>query len=114
MLLLCALGALIALQFTDLLSTYAAYNTAITEASGLLQWLAGKIGLATTLITTKVVIIAIFVALYLFTKLPWWVYALVAAYYLLKTGRALVLWRKFVAAAEADVTKVVTKVDPAA
>lgn len=95
-----ALVAVIALQFSDLLSSYAAYNHTITAASGLLQWFAGKLGLATTLITTKVVIIAIVIAAYVFTKLPWWVYAIVAVYYLYKTGKGLLLWRSLVNAAK--------------
>lgn len=87
----------IVLQFTDALMQYAVFKNSIEQASGVMQWAVGKFGLAPTIITTKVVIIAIFVVLYFFTSIPWYVYLLGIAYYLYRSGKGLVLWRSLVA-----------------
>jgi len=87
----------IVLQFTDALMQYAVFQHSIESASGVMQWAVEKFGVAPTIITTKVVIIVIFVALYIFTTIPWYVYLLGIAYYLYRSGRGLLLWRSLVA-----------------
>jgi hypothetical protein len=76
---------------------YAVFKNSIDEASGVMQWAVEKFGLAPAIITTKIVIIAIFVALYFFTTIPWYVYLIGVAYYLYRSGKGLVLWRAVVA-----------------
>jgi len=97
------LVALVVLQFSDALTKYKLYNETLTVASSEMQWLAGLIGIPAALITTKVVIVAVFVSLYVLTALPWWLWLLAAAYYLYSTGKGLVLW-----------STLVTEVDPPA
>lgn len=87
----------IVLQFTDALMQYAVFKNSLETASGLMQWAAEKFGLAPAIITTKVVIIAVFIALYCFTTIPWYVYLLGIGYYLYRSGRGLILWRSIVA-----------------
>lgn len=87
----------IVLQFTDALMQYAVFKHSIESASGVMQWFATKVGVAPAIITTKVVIIAIFVVLYMFTSIPWYIYLLGIAYYLYRSGKGLVLWRRIVA-----------------
>lgn len=90
--------AIVALQFTDGIMSYGVLSNGITQASKTLQWAVGKIGLAPTIITTKVVIVAVFVALYMLTTLPFWLYAAAVAYYLYRTGKGALLWKSILKA----------------
>lgn len=88
--------AIIALQFTDGIMSYGVLSNDIGQASKVLQWAAGKVGLAPALITTKVVIVAVFIALYALTTLPFWLYLAAIAYYLYRTGKGAVIWRNII------------------
>jgi hypothetical protein len=65
-LLIFAIIALVALQFTSGIGQWISENQKATETVSWLQGLVSKIGLAPTIITTRVVIIAAVVALYEF------------------------------------------------
>jgi hypothetical protein len=100
-LLLCAFGAMIALQFTSGIGQWISANQQATQAVTQLQGLAAKIGLAPSLITTRVLVIALFIALYVLkVAIPFWAPIIPGLYYLWKTGVYLVLWRQFWAKAE--------------
>lgn len=103
MLLALIIGIIIALQFGDAIASYPVLKDNIEKGGKILQWFAGKIGLAPTIITAKVVIVAAVLALYWFTQLPWWVYLLAVAYYLYRSGKYMILWR--------ELKKVQTKVE---
>jgi hypothetical protein len=92
-LLIIAALALIALQFTSAIGQWISESQQATETVSWLQWLVSKIGLAPTIITTRVVVIAFFVVLYIL-QLHWLVWALLAAaaWYLYKTGKYVVIW----------------------
>jgi hypothetical protein len=85
--------ALIALQFSDAFGQYAILSKSMDSASELMQKAVAKFGLAPTIITTKVVIIAVVVALYFLTALPLWLWLAAIAYYLYKTGKWIVVWQ---------------------
>lgn len=78
---------LIVLQFVDALMSYPVFNNSIKVAGHELQWLAGKIGVIPALVTTKVVVVAVIVALYLLTTLPLWLWIAAIVYYLYRTGK---------------------------
>ena len=98
--------AFIALQFTSGITEFIATNKAASKTVGALGWLASKIGLAPSIITTRVLIIAVAVLAYLFV--PAWVSSLLlvaAVWYLYKTGKYLMLWSSLKSAAESAVVK---------
>jgi hypothetical protein len=100
-LLLCAAAALIALQFTSGIGQWISANQQASHAVGKLQWLVAKIGLAPTLVTTRVLVVIFFVALYLLkVELPFWGPLIPATYYLYRTGYYLVIWHQFLAKAQ--------------
>lgn len=111
-LLIFAIIALVALQFTSGIGQWISENQKATETVSWLQGLVSKIGLAPTIITTRVVIIAAVVALYEFEQ-HWVVWAVLAAaaWYLYKTGKYVAIWAELKAdaekAVETDVTNVV-------
>lgn len=104
--LLCAAAAMIALQFTSGIGEWISANQQATHAIGKMQWLVSKIGLAPTLITTRVLVIAVFVGLYLLKlELPFWGPLIPAVYYMYKTGYYLVIWRKVLEKAQQVVSE---------
>lgn len=84
--------ALMALQFSDAFGQYAVLSQSMASASSLLQKVVTKFGLAPTIITTKIVILAVVTALYFLTSLPLWLWLVALAYYLYKTGRWVIVW----------------------
>jgi hypothetical protein len=78
---------LIALQFSDAIASYPVFKNSLQTASSELQWLASLIGVGPAIITTKVVIVAVIVALYMLTTLPLWLWIVAIAYYLYRTGK---------------------------
>ncbi|SAL03459.1 hypothetical protein AWB81_06422 [Caballeronia arationis] len=105
-LLLCAFGAMIALQFTSGIGQWISANQQATQAVSQLQGLAAKIGLAPSLITTRVLVIAFFVALFVLKiAIPFWAPLIPGLYYLYKTGAYLILWKQFWAKAEQVVSE---------
>jgi hypothetical protein len=84
--------AVVALQFSDALGQYAILKNSMADASEWLQKAVAKFGLAPTLITTKVVIVAVVTALYFLTSLPLWLWLAAAAYFLYRTGKWTVIW----------------------
>jgi hypothetical protein len=84
--------ALVALQFTDAIGQYAILNKSLDSASDLMKKVVAKFGLAPTIITTKIVIIAVVTALYFLTALPLWLWLVAIAYYLYRTGRWAFVW----------------------
>jgi hypothetical protein len=100
-LLLCAFCAMIALQFTSGIGQWISANQQATQAVTQLQGLAAKIGLAPSLITTRVLVIAFFVALYVLkVAIPFWAPLIPGLYYLFRTGYYLVLWKQLLAKAK--------------
>jgi hypothetical protein len=85
--------ALIALQFTSGIGQWISEHQKATATVSWLQWFVTKIGLAPTIITTRVLVIAVFVVLYLLQLhfIVWLVFA-ATAWYLYKTGKYLALW----------------------
>ncbi len=107
--------ALIALQFTSAIGQWVSESQKATETVQWLQWLVSKIGLAPTIITTRVFIIVVFALLYVLDQ-HWLVWAIfvVAAWYLYKTGKYVAIWAELkndasavIDNGEADVTKAV-------
>lgn len=92
--------ALIALQFSDAFGQYKVYTQSLAEATKLVQWVVGKIGLAPTIVTTKVVIIAVVTALYFLTSLPLWLWLAAVLYYLYRTGKMAVVYGMIKAAVD--------------
>lgn len=92
-LLLIAALCLIALQFTSAIGQWISENQQATQTVTWLQGLVSKIGLAPTIITTRVIIIAAFVVAYEL-QMHFLVYAIFAAsaWYLYKTGKYLTIW----------------------
>jgi hypothetical protein len=84
--------AVVALQFSDAIGQYAVLNKDMSKASELLQKAVAKFGLAPTIITTKVVIVAVVAALYFLTSLPLWLWLAAVVYYLYRTGKWTVVW----------------------
>ena len=84
--------AVVALQFSDAIGQYAVLSKDMSKASEWLQKLVAKFGLAPTIITTKVVIVAVVTALYFLTSLPLWLWLAAAVYYLYRTGKWTVVW----------------------
>jgi hypothetical protein len=84
--------AVVALQFSDAIGQYAILSKSMESASEWMQKAVAKFGLAPTIITTKVVIVAVVLALYFLTSLPLWLWLAAAVYYLYKTGRWAVVW----------------------
>jgi hypothetical protein len=111
-LLLFAVIALVALQFTSGIGQWISENQQATETVSWLQGLVAKIGLAPTIITTRVVIIIAVVVAYELQQ-HWLVWAVLAAaaWYLYKTGKYVVIWAELkndaVNAVEGEVTNVV-------
>ncbi|BDD79630.1 hypothetical protein [Burkholderia phage FLC9] len=85
--------ALVALQFSDALGQYVIWSKSMDSASEFMQKVVARFGLAPTIITTKVVIIAVVVALYFLTALPLWLWLAAVAYYLYRSGKWLVVWK---------------------
>jgi hypothetical protein len=79
--------ALVALQFSDALGQYTIWSKSTESASEFMQKVVAKFGLAPTIITTKIVIIAVVTALYFLTALPLWLWLVAIAYYLYRTGK---------------------------
>jgi hypothetical protein len=106
-LLLIAGLCLIALQFTSAIGQWISENQKATQVVGWLQWLVSKIGLAPTIITTRVVVILAFVVLYEL-QLHWLVWAVfaAAAWYLYKTGSYVKLWYDLTTEASSVVNQV--------
>jgi uncharacterized SAM-binding protein YcdF (DUF218 family) len=109
--------ALIALQFTSGIGQWISENQKATQTVAWLQWLVSLIGLAPTIITTRVIVIAAFVVLYIL-QLHFLLWLVVAAsvWYLYKTGKYVALWAEIknaassvISTAETDVVKDVTK-----
>lgn len=92
-LLLIAALCLVALQFTSAIGQWISENQKATETVQWLQWLVSKIGLAPTIITTRVIIIAAFVVAYEL-QMHFLAYAIfvAAAWYLYKTGKYVTIW----------------------
>lgn len=98
---LIAAAALIALQFTSGIGQWISEHQQATQTVAKLQWLVSRIGLAPTIITTRVLVIAAFVVLY-FLQLHFitWLMLAVAAWYLYKTGKYIVIWHQITAGAQ--------------
>ena len=96
----------IVLQFTNAITSIALFSNSIASATTLFKFYAGKVGVPAAVITTKVVLVAIVVALYMLTTLPYWVYVAASAVYLYKTGEAAYLWAKIKSAAQTTATTV--------
>ena len=100
-LLIFAIIALVALQFTSGIGQWISENQKATETVSWLQGIVSKFGLAPTIITTRVVIIAAVVVLYEL-QLHWVVWAVLAAaaWYLYKTGKYVAIWAQLKSEAE--------------
>lgn len=103
--------ALIALQFTSGIGQWISENQKATETVAWMQWLVGKFGLAPTIITTRVVIIAAAIVAYELQQ-HWLVWAMLAAsaWYLYKTGKYVMIWAELKKAATSAVEGEVTNV----
>jgi hypothetical protein len=116
--------ALIALQFTSGIGQWISENQKATQTVAWLQWLVGLIGLAPTIITTRVIVIAVFVVLYILQlHFLLWLVVAAAVWYLYKTGKYVALWAELKSAASTvisdaetvvvkDVSKTVTVPSP--
>lgn len=101
--------ALIALQFTSAIGQWISESQQATQTVAWMQWLVGKLGLAPTIITTRVVIIAACVVAYELQQ-HWLVWAMLAAaaWYLYKTAAYVTIWAQLKSAAEHAVSGAVT------
>lgn len=95
LLLICIVAACVALQFTSGITQFLALNKDAARASAGVKWLAQKIGVAPTLITTRVLIWIFFALVYLFLKNAFfWLVLAGCVYYLYSTGRWMFIWKK--------------------
>lgn len=110
-LLLFAVIALVALQFTSAIGQWISENQKATQTVAWMQWFVTKFGLAPTIITTRVVIIAAVVVAYELQQ-HWLVWAVLAAsaWYLYKTAAYVTIWAKLKSEAESVVTGEITNV----
>jgi hypothetical protein len=111
-LLLIAALCLVALQFTSAIGQWISENQQATQTVTWLQGLVSKIGLAPTIITTRVIIIAAFVVAYEL-QVHFLAYAIFAAavWYLYKTGKYITVWaqlkKEAVTVVEGDAASIV-------
>jgi hypothetical protein len=110
-LLIFAIIALVALQFTSGIGQWISENQKATETVSWLQGLVSKIGLAPTIITTRVIIIGAVIVAYELQQ-HWLVWAVLAAavWYLYKTGKYVAIWAELKSEAESAITTDVTNV----